>query len=964
MSSEKNKNNLSEQIKELPEIYQPVFGHPRLSGKPSRPCTDRLQEIVRVYDALQTMLGRPLKVLDLGCAQGFFSFSLAERGAIVHGVDYLDKNIAVCEAIAEEHPDFKVSFETGRIEPVIERLEKDQYDLVLGLSVFHHVIHEKGVEVVKALLERAAACAGVLVIESALKEEPLYWAPAQPEDPRSLFKKIAFVHELARHGTHLAPVPRPLYAASNRYWVLGNYAGAFETWTEDPHAFAIGNYQGSRRYFFNASHVVKFYRFDHPLGAGNREEFVREVRFLGNVPEGFTAANCLVSGSNDTEGWVVLERKPGNLLLGLLREGADLNRIEILRSVLRQLAVLEKSGLYHNDVRTWNILVDKDGSALLIDYGSISAEENDCVWPENRFLSFLIFVHELSTGVIDPPNPMRNVAITPYTLPQPYRAWGIALWKRPLRDWSYKMMHDTLVSLPKQPKDGEPEQPADAWAGAIENALDAQRQYMRTLNGRVVDGEGWPKDLVSILERMEASVAESQAGAAARVADSEARRQEAEARSLEAEVRSQESESRAQRAEVRCQESEIRAQKAERELHERMTDLVGVQARVSEVQQELAQVKAEHEVLRAANHMQQVQVEEKEARIEDLTTELNTLRKDHERLLEANHIHWTLAHERQTQIEDLTAELKKLKEDHCALLGANHANWMTANERQAQIEEMMKSLSWRCAAPIRWAGVQWRRLRGEGPTSRLKALIKKVLRCPLRRAVKFIDRHPAWRYRVINASRRLGVHSVLKKIYWRGRVGPDDCGDGNCFLSSAFGLFTGELLCLTGVSRREAWGCWSNSDLVELEFSEPLPDRFTLHLTAKAFGPNIGREFIARIGKTEVQFTLDGFPDSKALEFINTERNRDLIIHVPEPTAPASISASQDDRKLGIGLCGILIEADGKILPVDFLNCERNGQQNQHHFFGRNQLTPQGWGIYADLKRAIEKGRMPDADCH
>ena len=197
----------------LPEIYQPIYGHPELSSQVSRPCLDRLDSIVHIHDTLQHLLGRSLNVLDLGCAQGYFSLGLAERGANVHGVDYLDKNIAVCSALAKENPQLKSSFEVGRVEDVIERLAPDQYDLVLGLSVFHHIVHEKGVDAVVALLERLAKQSGALIVELALREEPLYWAPAQPEDPRTLLEPIAFVHEVAQHATHLAPIPRPLFVA-------------------------------------------------------------------------------------------------------------------------------------------------------------------------------------------------------------------------------------------------------------------------------------------------------------------------------------------------------------------------------------------------------------------------------------------------------------------------------------------------------------------------------------------------------------------------------------------------------------------------------------------------------------------------------------------------------------------------------------------------------------------------------
>ena len=80
-------------ISELTELYQPIFKHPNLSKNVSRLCDDRLVVIERAYDAIAKELGRPLSVLDLGCAQGYFSLNLASKGAKVLGIDYEKNNI-------------------------------------------------------------------------------------------------------------------------------------------------------------------------------------------------------------------------------------------------------------------------------------------------------------------------------------------------------------------------------------------------------------------------------------------------------------------------------------------------------------------------------------------------------------------------------------------------------------------------------------------------------------------------------------------------------------------------------------------------------------------------------------------------------------------------------------------------------------------------------------------------------
>ena len=389
-----------------------------------------------------------------------------------------------------EFTGLNATFQVARIEDVVARLKPDRYDLVLGLSVFHHVVHEHGVDEVRGMFDHIAHCAGVLVVEMALRGEPPYWSASQPDDPRSLLEGFGYVHQLGLYDTHLSTIKRPLYFASNRYWFLGEHFGMFDSLTTEPHAAAQGTHQSSRRYYFNDQFVVKHFRLDHQhRGAINREELLKEISFLASPPDGFTAPACLGSGVNEKEGWTIVERKPGKLLLDILRDGGGVDRMAILKSVLHQLSTLEAVNLYHDDVRAWNILVSDDGKALIIDYGSISENPHDCSWPTNLFLSFLIFVYELATGAVDPPDPIRTVAISPGSLPQPYRKWASALWQMPMQQWSFKRMRELLEAEGDASQGKETETPQEAWNSAIEKALQIQAQSIRALESRLVEAE-------------------------------------------------------------------------------------------------------------------------------------------------------------------------------------------------------------------------------------------------------------------------------------------------------------------------------------------------------------------------------------------------------------------------------------------------------------------------------------------
>jgi len=111
-----------------------------------------------------------------------------------------------------------------------------------------------------------------------------------------------------------------------------------------------------------------------------------------------------------------------------------------------------------------------------------------------------------------------------------------------------------------------------------------------------------------------------------------------------------------------------------------------------------------------------------------------------------------------------------------------------------------------------------------------------------------------------------------------------------------------------GLSCAEPWGTWSSSDVVTLEFSKPLPEKFTVHLVAHAFGPNVGKEFVAHIGDNAIKFTLGASPEERVLEFSNPKRSKIIKIDVPSPCSAKELGLGSDERRLGIALTELRIE--------------------------------------------------------
>jgi len=129
--------------------------------------------------------------------------------------------------------------------------------------------------------------------------------------------------------------------------------------------------------------------------------------------------------------------------------------------------------------------------------------------------------------------------------------------------------------------------------------------------------------------------------------------------------------------------------------------------------------------------------------------------------------------------------------------------------------------------------------------------------------------------------------------------------------------WTGGISEISGMSGEEAWGAWSNDDVVQMEFTEPLPSRFELHISAQAFAHNIGKPFLISLGKKAAndiiesaasgQLILNADPEARVITIDNPGKENTISIRVPQPVSPAELGAT-DTRRLGIGIHALTIE--------------------------------------------------------
>lgn len=477
-------------VSNLPEMYQPIFGFPDLSGSASRATEDRFSSISAVYSALSENVGRPLRVLDLGCAQGFMSFSLAELGASVVGVDLLAENIELCRALADCRQDLDVTFVHSRVEDYIPSLEEGQFDIVMLLSVVHHVAFHSSPEAAVEVIAKVRRCSKVLIAELAVRDEPLYWAQALPLDPVSVFESAKFVRCIRETETHLSEVKRPTYFVSDDYWYACGAVDRFSELKRGGHRFAKDSFKSSRSYYFSECSLLKVFSLDGEDSGMNSAEIGREADFLRNNMGGVYPRLIGVEDCGSSA-LLVRDKIPGRLLMDVIDSGESFDYYLVIRDVLRECVELEAQGLYHQDVRVWNILQCEDGSFRLIDFGAISDEKRDCFWPQNIYISFIIFVKELISAPHIVTSPIREVAVSPYGFPGHLSAWVARLSSVPLTEWTFERMAFELdqAFLTPGSSASEPVTSQDALLKMLEESVTVLARFLNDFRSESEDNE-------------------------------------------------------------------------------------------------------------------------------------------------------------------------------------------------------------------------------------------------------------------------------------------------------------------------------------------------------------------------------------------------------------------------------------------------------------------------------------------
>lgn len=375
-------SDLQGAVQRLPELYQPLYGHEPEGADARRACTDRL---ACISDTLEAFRETRVRLLDVGSAQGYFTLGLAERfpGFDCIGLDNLAENIDVARQLALERkpaPEFQVAeVRAGTLRPWLG----DGANAVLLLNVLHHVCTRFGWDETDRLLAEVAQSADVVFIELASAAERLEWTAELPSDDAAWLRHFGFTRPIGEFDTHIPGVRRRLYVCSSRWVLCGKVAFRFTTALDKSHGGALGSREVGRRYFMSDEIVAKHFSFIGPAARSNWLELRREARLLASPPVAMAAPRFLGSHFDACGGVVVRSRWDGSLLSEFIKRPlANDEWARTMQALVAELEQIESAGLFHHDLRPWNVLVVPGDRLHLIDFGSMTRRRTRTVFED------------------------------------------------------------------------------------------------------------------------------------------------------------------------------------------------------------------------------------------------------------------------------------------------------------------------------------------------------------------------------------------------------------------------------------------------------------------------------------------------------------------------------------------------------------------------------------------------------
>ncbi|MDD5032402.1 MAG: DUF1698 domain-containing protein [Patescibacteria group bacterium] len=183
--------------------YQPVFYRGKLTAGSDRDCLDRWKLIKEEIKKFKIKT-----VVDIGCAEGFYVLQSAkECGCLSLGVEADIRRLSMAQSQTTSEKIMPAGFLLAEVdEQFIEKMPA--FDLVIFMSVMHHLMYSRGEEYCRNLLNKLRGKINkVMIFEMGQSDElENAWAAKLPDmgsDPHqwiAVFLKSAGFSEVTKIG--------------------------------------------------------------------------------------------------------------------------------------------------------------------------------------------------------------------------------------------------------------------------------------------------------------------------------------------------------------------------------------------------------------------------------------------------------------------------------------------------------------------------------------------------------------------------------------------------------------------------------------------------------------------------------------------------------------------------------------------------------------------------------------------
>jgi O-antigen chain-terminating methyltransferase len=391
------------------EIYQPLYNVSLLKETKVNLDIKRLESSKGRAEAVLQYLGnnskvKSLNILDIGSSLGYMDLYFGERGHKTYGIDTSENNIKISRLLAKLNQLDNVKFDVKEFNKEFVSELDYSYDIAFIFSVLHHIVKERGLEYAQDLMVELLDKTPLVFVELALKEEKVDfpWKESLPEDHLAVFAKCkdCQIELLGYFDTHLSDVKRPLYVVKKKSMIInGKVYGydklSFISYNHDSNAID----HRTRRYYAADDYLIKEVIAKYlPIKyeCGNLISFYNNKYLTQNIP----TARLYDWDQNGERIRFVFEKIKGNNLADIIKDIDNKQKRDIVYKVISIISSIEKNGLYYNDLRPWNFIVD------LIDNGEVDVKiiDFDMTMPvavESSLESLLWLMQQINKGDVE-----------------------------------------------------------------------------------------------------------------------------------------------------------------------------------------------------------------------------------------------------------------------------------------------------------------------------------------------------------------------------------------------------------------------------------------------------------------------------------------------------------------------------------------------------------------------------------